>query len=370
MMNYDTGYCKACEAEMEVKRVSNSISENSKNAERDIIRAKEEHALGDQLYRSSSANGKSEALVHYLRAAELGLDVAQAQVGWMYMTGDGVEKNVSLGMEWTKKSAGQGYALAESNLAGYFLNGIGVPADSNEAIRLYQSAAEHGDDYSAYALGLIYENGELIGKDYKKAYEYYLLGAERGNTASLGKILTDQEYVNLKGCEQCQLTLKREFNAMLGYIKKAKIPVADKYLSNEVIKQVVDIKRCGYYVRANRMYMLLTGNLGALSCHVAVPWLKVLGAAGDVKDAIMLGEYVRDNSINKVIEQSWELLNHNLSKIYEYIENEKWGELAQRLTDMSGGYGADVSINDIDIYREKYGNSERKASMFGVKSGI
>ena len=54
----------------------------------------------------------------YLMAANLGDDFAQANLGWMYEKGDGIEKNIDHAIYWYKESAKQEYKYAKNKLMG------------------------------------------------------------------------------------------------------------------------------------------------------------------------------------------------------------------------------------------------------------
>ncbi|QWV96489.1 sel1 repeat family protein [Geomonas nitrogeniifigens] len=57
---------------------------------------------------------KKTALTYLHRAAELGLDVAQADLGLLYLEGAGVHANEAEGLRWLRKAAAQGLPEAET----------------------------------------------------------------------------------------------------------------------------------------------------------------------------------------------------------------------------------------------------------------
>ena len=68
------------------------------------------------------------------------------------------------------------YILAEN-----YMNGdMGYPKDSNKAIELFLKAGELGCAVAYGSLGSIYNDGEVVGKDLKKAKQYYELAAIGG----------------------------------------------------------------------------------------------------------------------------------------------------------------------------------------------
>ena len=74
------------------------------------------------------------------------------------------------------RAAGLGHARAQVALAGRYLSGDGVQRDLTQAIRWYGRAAEQGDAEAFYKLGAIYHRGGAT----VKAYACYRLAAALG----------------------------------------------------------------------------------------------------------------------------------------------------------------------------------------------
>jgi hypothetical protein len=55
--------------------------------------------------------------------------------------GNGVEKDMQRALMWCRKAAEEGYAHAQQNLAGMYMNGSGVERDLNQAAKWLQKAA-------------------------------------------------------------------------------------------------------------------------------------------------------------------------------------------------------------------------------------
>jgi TPR repeat protein len=70
----------------------------------------------------------------HLRAAERGHAEAQYSLGFMYLRGEGVTADSSTGLDWLRRSAGQGDESAIRLLADVYRDGhFGIPADAVEA---------------------------------------------------------------------------------------------------------------------------------------------------------------------------------------------------------------------------------------------
>jgi hypothetical protein len=63
----------------------------------------------------------------------------------MYARGFGVTKDYEKALEWYRKAAAGGSAMAENNIGIFYLKGLGIPRDRQEAIKWFRQAAAHGD---------------------------------------------------------------------------------------------------------------------------------------------------------------------------------------------------------------------------------
>ncbi len=103
--------------------------------------------------------------------AERGDVVAQYCLGHMYSFGIGFNKgDKAKGVQWTKKSAAQGYANAQCVLGTMYADGDGVERDNAKARSWYLKAAEQGDAEAQGLLGVMYLVGEGGPKDEDKGY--------------------------------------------------------------------------------------------------------------------------------------------------------------------------------------------------------
>jgi len=115
-----------------------------------------------------------------LKSAEQGNAEAQAQVGYWYYKGKGVDKNNQKSFEWSKKSAEQGNAKGQVQLGNCYHNGIGVEKNYKKAIELYRKSAEQGNATAQNDLGLCYALGQGVEKNYKKAIELFKKSSKQG----------------------------------------------------------------------------------------------------------------------------------------------------------------------------------------------
>lgn len=111
---------------------------------------------------NAAFNGDFEtALYEFTLAAEEGLDLAQYNLGILYFTGQGVERDVAEAFRWTEAAALQGHVAAQFNLGSLYYAGDGVEASSEKAVEMFESAARGGHANAALILANMYADGEI-----------------------------------------------------------------------------------------------------------------------------------------------------------------------------------------------------------------
>jgi TPR repeat protein len=123
----------------------------------------------------------SEALKWYRRGAEKGDVNSETHLAEMYMEGEGVKKDAKEAMRLYMRSAKDGYALSEYQIAViYQRGGPGVPKDLDRAIQWHRRAADHGHARAQNALGHLYETGDGVTKNPGTAVTWYRRSADQG----------------------------------------------------------------------------------------------------------------------------------------------------------------------------------------------
>ena len=110
--------------------------------------------LGD-LYldgKGGLAQDYAKAMEQYLRAADEDYADAEAQIGYLYQNGLGVEIDYTRAMEWNNRAAMQGSAQGQAQIGYLYQNGLGVTQNLDEAGRWYTRAKEGGSDWAAAML--------------------------------------------------------------------------------------------------------------------------------------------------------------------------------------------------------------------------
>jgi hypothetical protein len=113
--------------------------------------------------------------------AEKGNAESQFQLGRLYASGAGVEKDEAAALAWFQKAAAQGHTKAEVSLGSIYAHGFGVPQDWAESIRYYRLAAAKGDTTAEHNLGLDYAHGHGVELDKAEAARWFRQAAEQGH---------------------------------------------------------------------------------------------------------------------------------------------------------------------------------------------
>ncbi|KAF9110929.1 hypothetical protein BGX27_005688 [Mortierella sp. AM989] len=140
-----------------------------------------QNKLQDMWSHPSTQQDCSEALKRYQKAADLGDEVAQCILGFMYQKGYGVARDYSKAFEYYQLSAGQGFAEALADLGDMYREGHGVTQDYSMAFRYYQQSA--GQEYisALVVMGYMYRKGYGVAQDYSKAMELFQRAASQGH---------------------------------------------------------------------------------------------------------------------------------------------------------------------------------------------
>lgn len=112
--------------------------------------------------------------------AETGDIRAEALMGEIYATGNGVQKDDAQAVRWYERSATGGYAQAQYNLGVLYERGQGVPRNDARAAAWYEKAAAQGLAAAQYNIGVLYEQGRGLPRDLGEAAKWYQKAAAQG----------------------------------------------------------------------------------------------------------------------------------------------------------------------------------------------
>lgn len=98
------------------------------------------------------------------------------------------------------QAAAQGNTSALYGLGMMYNEGLGVRRNYKEAAAWHQKAAEQGHAYAQYSLGFMYDEGQGVRQDYKEAVAWYRKAAEQGDASAQNNL--GVKYANGRGVPQ------------------------------------------------------------------------------------------------------------------------------------------------------------------------
>lgn len=142
--------------------------------------AKGQQYLNDKNY--------TAAFNEFMKNAKGGNMYAQYIIAQLYVSGDGVDKDLREAATWYGMAADRGLIPAQKNLAMMYFTGRGVLQNFTEAARWFRRAADAGDMRAMASLAELYQKGEGVDQNYKTAYDYYLKSAKGGVKKSMNNL--------------------------------------------------------------------------------------------------------------------------------------------------------------------------------------
>jgi uncharacterized protein len=120
-------------------------------------------------------NNDAEAFRLNRIAAEDGMHDAVLAMGWFYLNGFGVEADEDEAIRWYRRSARQGEPRAMFSL-GYIAY---RRKDFAEALKWFERALSKNHHRSGFWIGKIYWRGQEVDRDPKRAQGYFARAAQR-----------------------------------------------------------------------------------------------------------------------------------------------------------------------------------------------
>ncbi len=119
--------------------------------------------------------GAAAALPFYRQAAETGHAAAQGRLARLLATGTGLPRNDAQAVFWAEKAAEQADPEGMSIWGLILLQGRGVTAAPDKALRYIESAARRGDVTAQCTLATLHMRGAHVPRDYIKGMMWILL---------------------------------------------------------------------------------------------------------------------------------------------------------------------------------------------------
>jgi len=147
-----------------------------------------------------TAGDFATAVREWARPAAEGDPDAQFNMGQAYRLGRGVETDVAQAEALYARAAAQGHVKAADNY-GLLLFQRGA---REEALPYISAAAMRGDPRAQYVLGIAHFNGDLVKKDWRRAYALLTLANSAGLPQARGALAQMDEYIPLEDREAAQ----------------------------------------------------------------------------------------------------------------------------------------------------------------------
>jgi len=120
--------------------------------------------------------------IEYLNlAADNGFAKGYLDIGYLYLTGEGVSKNYETAHSYFQKAANLNSGDAFSNLGYMYQHGLFVEQNSAESVAMYLISVELNSAAAPLNLAIMYLEGTGVPVDYEQAAKYAVMSLERGN---------------------------------------------------------------------------------------------------------------------------------------------------------------------------------------------
>ena len=109
--------------------------------------------------------------------------VNSGKASWLSLTAPQKKLMAEVVVMWTT-SANQGHAQAQNNLGVMYNNGQGVIQDNKKAAKWFRKGADQGSAEAHFRMGVMYNNGLGVEKDTEKAVKWFQKAAEQGHVGA------------------------------------------------------------------------------------------------------------------------------------------------------------------------------------------
>jgi len=138
-------------------------------------------------------------------------------LGQVYRLGRGVDKDMDTAKRYYERAARLGHVSAQGNLGTlYFFSEDPDVQDQEKAVSWWQEAAANGDARSQYMLGVLFFNGDVVSRDWTRAYAWVNLAASAGLPEAI-----EAETAMLKHLSAAQVAEARDVSPTLVTAKNA-----------------------------------------------------------------------------------------------------------------------------------------------------
>ncbi|MBF0352500.1 MAG: sel1 repeat family protein [SAR324 cluster bacterium] len=178
-----TGILGLNEALMNAVNVSLKSARNAPESVNPLVQEGDDWFYGKKSYKDYT-----QAAKWYQRAAEKGVVEGQKKLGYLYLNGLGVPRESETAFKWYQLAAQAGDPEAQNSLGVLYQYGNGVTLNYPQALFWYIKATDQGNPDAQSNLGYMYLNGYVVKKDPKTALSLFLKAADQGNSLAFAYI--------------------------------------------------------------------------------------------------------------------------------------------------------------------------------------
>ena len=125
---------------------------------------------------------------------------------------------------------------SQNNLGSLYQRGEGIEKDLKKAKELFNLSANQGNHLAQYNLGLMYKNGDGVKKDIYEAIKWFNLSANQGNVLSQNNLGVIYSQDNFKNYKEAAILFEKASNQ--NYVL-AKINLANLYYEGNGVEKNV-----------------------------------------------------------------------------------------------------------------------------------
>ncbi|MET0372360.1 MAG: SPOR domain-containing protein [Sphingobium sp.] len=133
----------------------------------------------------------ARAIAEWRPLAQAGDPDAQFNLGQAYKLGRGTPTDLTQALDWYRRAAAQGHERAEDNLGLVMFQ----QGDRANALPYLQRASSRGEPRAQYIVGTALFNGDLIGKDWVRAYALMTRAAASGLPQATASLTQMDKYI-------------------------------------------------------------------------------------------------------------------------------------------------------------------------------
>lgn len=166
------------------------------------------------------AKDYEKALNIWVQEAELKNDQAMANLGLMYLKGEGVTKDFLKAKEWFEKGSEYGNDSANYNLALMYQGAIGIPEDQEKAIQYFRYAVQKNHQGASFRLGLTLLKDRTDKELVREGFECMLNAAKTGHPMAMAQMGGVDKTPNT-ACEPNNLFRAKSYEEQLEIVEDA-----------------------------------------------------------------------------------------------------------------------------------------------------